>query len=62
MHHAYLSGLNQLHMIDMMLECITGELLTGVAFLHHHDDKGRYTLKYHAALKGLTDRGGGSRC
>ena len=37
-----------------MNECITGELLAMVAFMHHAT-KGHSTLKHYAALTGLTE-------
>ena len=52
MHHADPSGVYQPHMVGMLLECGSGELLAMTAFMHHGNQ--RYiTLKQSVGLKGL---------
>ena len=45
-------GMYRTHMVSMILECSSGELLTSAAFMHHNG-KGPDALEHSAALKGL---------
>ena len=47
MYHADPSGVYQLHRVDMMPECSTGELF----IFMQYDDKGHAALKHYASLK-----------